>query len=319
MPKTVKSFFNIIFVLIFLGASTSSAEVVDKIIVIVNDEIVTRGELDRVLLPIYQQYKTQYSGEELAEKIDKARSNVLNRIIEDKLLLSEAKRRKIEIKDEEVEAKMDEIKKRFATEEEFKEALKEERMLLGELEKKYRDRIKVDKMVDKEIRRSISLSPSEVINYYRDHEEEFGEPEKIKLRAILIKVNGSRTREASLKLAKEILSRLQEGGDFASLAKRYSDGPYKESGGDMAWVKKGELMDKIDNLVFTLEENELSGILQTGMGFHIFKVEQKMSPRTMDFREAKDRIEHVLYQKKTEEKLRSWIDELKENAYIAFK
>ena len=83
-----------------LSTLSIHAEVVDRIIVIVNDEIITQGEVDKILVSVYQKFKVQYSGEELNAKIDEARTNLLETLISDRLLLSEARRKKIEVEDE---------------------------------------------------------------------------------------------------------------------------------------------------------------------------------------------------------------------------
>ena len=113
--------------------------------------------------------------------------------------------------------------------------------------------------------------------------------------------------------------RLEEGGDFALLAERYSEGPYASSGGDLGWIRNGELMNRINDIVFTLNDNEISGIIETNLGFHIFKAEDREEPRELDLYEVKDQIEQMIYSQKTNDKLRSWVDRLKENAYIAFR
>ena len=141
----------------------------------------------------------------------------------------------------------------------------------------------------------------------------------IRPRAILIKKRADRPEGEALDMAKEILKRLEEGSDFELLAHKYSDGPYAKSGGDMGWVKKGELMERIDILIFSMEVNEISAILVTNVGYHIFKVEEKRPPNQRTFSEVKDEIEKKLFNKKVEESLGQWIDRLKEDAYIALR
>ncbi|UCD54625.1 MAG: peptidylprolyl isomerase [Candidatus Omnitrophota bacterium] len=318
MPRSGRISLIVIFIyftLIFF----SYAEVVSKILVIVNDEVITQGEVNRILIPIYKQYKELYTGQEFARKLDEARRNVLQKLIQDKLLLTEGKRRKIEAGDEEVEIKIESLRKRFPDEEEFKKTLERENILLSELEKKIKERIIIDKLIDMEIRRRVSISPSEIVEYYESHRDEFEEPEKIKLKSILVKISEDRPEKESLELAKRILARLEEGANFGLLAEEYSDGPYAESAGDMGWVKPGELMPKINDTIFTLEENQFSGILKTNLGFHIFKVEEKNASRARKFDEARDDIERILFSNKLEEHLGRWLENLKKDAYIAFR
>ncbi|MFH1381014.1 MAG: peptidylprolyl isomerase [Candidatus Omnitrophota bacterium] len=299
--------------------TSAYAAVVDKIVVIVNDEVITRGDIDRILRPLYQQNKDALGTEELAEKLDTARKALVKRLINDKLLLAEARKKEVEIDQAEIDVKIDEIKKRFPSEEEFVQAIAKENLVISDLEKQYRERMLIDKIIDQEVRYSISITPNEVLTYYEENKDKFNEPKKVKVSSILIRVGDQHSTEAAEKLARKILSRLEEGGDFAALAKKYSEGPYADSGGDMGWVKENELMDKINDLVFSLEINEISGILETTLGFHIFKVDAKAPARVKTFQEVKNPIEEILYRDKVEKKLVEWLDKLKENAYIAFR
>lgn len=312
--------FLTVFVLLFIFLNQSGfGIVVDKVLVIVNDEIITQGDLERILFPVYQRYRMQYTDEELAGVMEETRRSVLMRLIQDKLLLSEARRKKIEVTEEEVQKKTAEMRKRFRTEEEFEIALAQEDLILSELEKKHRERIMIDKLIDSEIRGGISVSPSEIMAFYEKNKDLLKEPRQVKIRSILIRVNDARSEEEARKLAEELLGRLAEGGDFALLAKTYSEGPYADSGGDMGWVKEGELMARINDLVFELDENEISGILKTDLGFHIFMAEEKKISKPRSFSEARERIEQILYNQKVQEKLNNWMEELKQNAYIAFR
>jgi peptidyl-prolyl cis-trans isomerase SurA len=303
----------------FLSVAQLHAAVVDKVAVVVNDEIITQGEIDKILYSAYQQFKVQYSDEELEERINEARTSLVKTLIEDRLLLSEAKRRNIMVSNKEVQERMDEVRSQFKSEKEFRTALEADNITIGELEKRYKERIMRDKVIDIEIRGSISVSPQEVVEFYKGHKEEFKEPEKIKLRSILIRVTDERPRDEALKLAQTILVRLEEGGDFMLLADRYSEGPHASSGGDMGWVRNGELLKRINDVVFTLNDNEISGIIETNLGFHIFKAENREESRELEFSEVKDHIEQMIYAQKTNDKIKSWIDRLKENAYIAFR
>ena len=304
---------------LLLFSASSQAIVVDKIVVVVNDEVITQGDIDRILRPLYQQNKDTLTAEDMAEKLDEARKTLLKRLINDKLLLAEARRKEIEVEQSEIDAKLGEVKKRFPSEEEFIQAITQENILLSDLEKQYKERIMIDKIIDQEVRWAVAITPNEALTYYDENKKDFNEPKKVKLHSILIRVGENHPSAKAEKLARRILSRLEEGGDFAALAKQYSEGPYADSGGDMGWVKENDLMERINELVFNMEINEISGILETTLGFHIFKVEGKTPARTKTYQEVKTRIEEILYRTKVEEKLIKWLDELKENAYIAFR
>lgn len=310
-----------VLIAVFLACLSPAAEpvVVDKVLVVINDEIITQGDVNRILLPIYGEFKNIYSGRELESKLSEARKNVIGKLIEDKLLLAEAKRREIEVESTEIENRINKAKKQFSTEEEFRYTLTKEGLGMSDLGEKYKTRIMIDKLIRMEVAGKIAVSPSEVVNYYKDNIGVFEERAMTKLRSIFIRITDERTEREALKLAKRLLRRLEEGGEFTLLASKYSDGAYASSGGDRGWVKKGELMDRIDGLVFSMEKGELSGVLKTKLGFHIFKVEDKKPSKLKEFREVKDQIEEFLFNNKIHDKLSELINRLKEDAYIVFK
>ena len=319
MPKKTKFLYLAVYLIFLCSAYDTRAEVIDKIVVIVNDDVITQSEVDKILLPIYAQYKNLYSKEELAERIGAARRGVLERLIDDKILLGEAKKKKIEVGDAEIEARVQEARGRFSGEEEFKLALMQENLRLSELEKRFRERLTIEKFVNREVMGKISVSPTEILDYYESHKSEFENPLKVKLRAILVKISEDRPRDEALKAAQKILYRLKEGGDFGLLAKEYSEGPYADKGGDMAWVEKGQLIERIDALVFDMKVGEISGILETELGFHLFRVEERTEESAKSFAEEKEGIEQFLISGKRQIKLGQLIAGLKENAYIAFR
>jgi len=188
---------------------------------------------------------------------------------------------------------------------------------LKDLRTRYKEQLMTKRLIDQKIGSKIVVTPVELSNYYNSHIDKFMMPEEIKLRNILIKPKEDPKK--ALELANNILARLKEGSDFAGLAKVYSEGPNASEGGLMGYVKKGDLLPEIEKVVFELNEQETSGIIQTSVGYHIFKVEEKKASKQMSLSEARNAIEEALFQEKVKEKIKGWIEGLKKNAYIAFK
>ena len=115
------------------------------------------------------------------------------------------------------------------------------------------------------------------------------------------------------------MHRIKEGCDFEGLAKEYSESPGASEGGTMGYVKKGDLMPQIEGIVFNLKEGQTSDIVQSPLGYHIFKVDGKKARRTMELFEVRQNIEEFLYREKVSQRLKSWIDSLAKSAYIEFK
>jgi len=301
------------------AANPGYAEVVDKIAIVVNDEIICDSEIEGMLVPVYDKFKTVYSGEALMAKLEDARQKAVERLIEDRLVLSEAKKQNITVDDREVEEKVADAKRRFGSQEVFEEALASQRLTLKELKGRYREQIMTRKMMDMKVGSTISITPVEVNNYYNNHLDDFSQEEALKLRNILIRVKEGTDINKALELAREISGKLKEGGDFSELASSYSEGPGAQEGGLMGYVKRGDLLPEIEKAVFNMNEGEVSDVIQTSLGYHIFKIDEKRPARTLTLNEARRDVEEALYREKTNEKVKGWIEGLKKNAYIAFK
>lgn len=297
----------------------SYGEIVDKIAVVVNDEVITNGEIDRALLPMYQQYQSIYKGKELISKLEEQRQKVIEQLIEDRLILSQAKKLNIEVDEREIDAKLNETIRRFASKEEFEQALKEQRLTAKDLRARYRDQLMARMLVDQEIGSKISVTPMEMANYYNAHADDFAQPEHIKVLNILLSPKSDVDIKKTLALAREIERRLREGGDFGALAKVYSEGPGADEGGSMGYVKRGDLMPEIEKVVFDMKVGETSGMIQTSLGYHFFRVEEKKERRILPFSEVKTAAEEAVFREKIKDKLQVWVEGLKKNAYIAFK
>ncbi|MCX5667190.1 MAG: peptidylprolyl isomerase, partial [Candidatus Omnitrophica bacterium] len=143
---------------------------------------------------------------------------------------------------------------------------------------------------------------------------------EIRLRSILIKPSKERGGEAgALQVIRDLMKRLKEGCGFEGLAKEYSDTPGVDESGSMGYVKKGDLMPQIEEIVFNLKEGEITEIIQSPLGYHIFKVDEKKIRRMRELAEVRQDIEEFLYREKAGQKLKGWIDSLAKSAYIEFK
>ena len=295
------------------------AEVVDKIAIVVNNEIITQQEIERMLVPVYEQYRTMYHGDELIKRLEEARQKIVEQLIDDKLILAEAKRANIEVDEREIDSRVEEATRRFGSREKFDEGLKEQGLPERDAGTRYREQIVMRKLIDQKVGAGLVITPIEISDYYNKHINEFAQAEALKLRNILIKLKDRTDHNKELELAKEISVTLKGGEDFSELAKIYSDGPGAAEGGVMGYVKRGDLLPEIEKVVFALSEGEVSDVIQTSVGYHIFKVEERREPRNLSFSEARRDIEDAIYQEKVKEKVSGWLSGLKKNAYIAFK
>lgn len=308
--------------IVFLAAIMPAALciTIDKIVAIVNDEVITQREVAQLLIPIYEQYKKEYTGKRLQNKMIEARNMALGQLIDDKLILSEAKGQGIKATDKEIDLRLQVIKDRFETEEEFREILVEQNISLSELRARQKNDIIKSKLVRKEMGLKAGVTPIEVREYYDGHIEEFTEPEKVRVYNILVEKGGDgRTAKESGFLIEKIEASIKDGEDFEELAREYSDGPNASEGGSLGLVKKGQMIAEIDNAIFSLEAGQTSDIIESSIGYHIFKITERIPGKLLDFETAKYEIEDSLYRHKIEAHIKKWLTELKKNAYISIK
>lgn len=298
---------------VFLQASCI-AEVVDKVEVVVNDEMITRREIDRLLVPIYEKYQATYDTKTLITKMNEARQKVVEQMIEDKLIYGEAKKAGIKIDERSIDDRIESMVKNTGGRDNFDKMLASQQITIKELRNRYIEQAMSHRFIEYKFGSKVTIAPSEISDYYSKHADKFSQPEEALVRNILIKPGEDPARSA--KLAGEILKRLKEGCDFGGLAKIYSEGPAAQEGGLMGYVKRGDLMPQIEDAVFKLKGGEMSGIIKTSVGYHILKVEERRPGKVRSFGEVKREVEEAIFTEKMNSKVKGWVESLKKNAYI---
>jgi peptidyl-prolyl cis-trans isomerase SurA len=266
---------------LLLCVPSSAQQVLDRIVAVVGDQIILQSELDMQL----QIYLNQ-TGTELKSPTQESqlKRELLDQMINDKLLLLAAKKdTTIQVTSQEVEdavkEQMTKVKSEF-TEEAFKEQLKAEGLTESELKKKYREQLGNQMMIDRLISSKlskVSVSTKEVKDFYQTYKDSIpDQPDAVKLSHILLEIKTSpETLDSVRKVGEGILERAKKGEDFAKLASWYSDDPTGKEGGDLGFFKKGDMIPKFEQVAFALKPGEISDVVQTDLGFHIIKVEEK--------------------------------------------
>ena len=307
------------FVSSFIISLSAYGELLDQVIAVVNDDVITYSELERVLEPLYHQYEDSYAGPELFAKLQGARWSMLNQLIEERLVLQEAKKKEMEIEEDVLMKRVEEVESRFSSKEEFQRELARSDMTLEEFREREREKLTAFSILMGEVSKRVIISPQNIISYYHDHEDEYVESEKVYLYQIFIKEGD----EAKPRMAEKLLDRLEAGEDFKELAKVYSEGPAKEKGGDWGFIERGYLnpdtMGEIEEVAFKLEAGSHSGIIETPLGYHIVMVEAIKREQVVPVSEMWSEIERKLYEEEAEKVKDEWISGLKKKAYISIK
>jgi peptidyl-prolyl cis-trans isomerase SurA len=251
----------------------------DRIVAVVGSDVITESELEDALTLLQAQFVTPVPDESL-------KYDVLDQMIENRILVSQAKAETIQVTHDEIEEALEksieEIRSRFATEEEFARELDKEKTTIAELKERYRDEIEdrllVQHLVDKSLKRNIRVSDTDIRNFYESKKESIpDQPTTVRLAHILIvpKPGGSAEQRAR-SLINTILQRIEEGVDFAQLARQYSaDAATASKGGDLGTIKRGELPDpELESTLFAMIPAEVT-VAPSLFGYHVIQCIEK--------------------------------------------
>lgn len=290
-----------------------------KVIARVNGVGITVGQVDRAVNSYIPQAVFHQSVSD--EKIVNYRRQALQTLILNEILYQEAGKRGMKATDEDVDAKLKDVKEKYKGEARFEEVLKSNNLTLSD----YRSMLARDLLVEKVNEVGYGTPPvvtdEDVEKYYTGNKERFMEPEKVKVSHILIKVNPSSSRqqfEELVKKAEMILKKVQEGEDFAALAREFSEDPSKEQGGDLGYVHRGRFEPEFEAAAFSMAEGEVRGLIRTIYGFHVLKVEAKTAPRQVEFAEIRDKLKKNLAEEASDKARRDWLQQLWDKATIEY-
>lgn len=271
-----------------------------NVVITVNGEEITDEAIDERsdLFFFLTGYPEEY-------KSDIPRETFLDQLINEKLLLQEAAKEGISISKSELSESMDElIEASPISEEELEKQLKENGFSMKDLEEYYKNQMLLNKLVNESVLPNIEISDEEIKDYYNDNKERYSAKEgQIRARHILV---------ATEEEAKELILKLDQGEDFAELAKENSIGPSSRDGGNLGFFGRGQMVMEFENEAFSLMVNEISDPVKTDFGWHIIQ----RQPNSIFLSEAEESIKNSLALEMQKEALEEYVDVLKENAEI---
>ncbi len=297
-------------------APLTGAKIVERIIARVNNEIITQRAYDQEQEKLRQQLAEQYSGAELEAQIKEQSKNLLRDLIDQSLMVQKAKDDDINVETDVVK-ELDGIRKKnnLATLEDLETAIEKDGMNYEDYKDEIRRNLLMREVIGREVGSRILLSRDDARKFYEAHKKEFESPGMVRLGQILVSTEKRKPEEAE-KRANEALAELKAGQRFADIAKKYSDGPAAEQGGDVGFMKEGSLAPDIAALVAKLDLNEFSNPIQTKYGYIILKVLERYSPGIPKFEEVEQRVNEVLYDQKMQPDLREYLKRLRKESYI---
>jgi peptidyl-prolyl cis-trans isomerase SurA len=284
------------------------AEVVDRIVAIVNEDVITLGEVQKY---VEVEKKSRYSSVNEYVRNTQLRERV-DAFIENLLISQQGKKLKLEVDDKDVEQAIETLARQNSiTKEQLKEQLKTEKIEYKDFEDGIKKSILRNRVLARVLSQAPTVTEKAVREYYDTHASEF-DVEEYKLQQIFISVK----RPDAVDRSREAFTLLRENRPFEEVARLYSDENIKLE--DAGYVKKDEMIPALANAVKLLLPGTFSTPVQTEYGFHIIKlIEERKDPGS--FEAAKGSIQEKLYKVETEKKYKDYITKLKSSAYIEVK
>lgn len=273
----------------------------DKIVAIVNCDVITQKDLDDFINFTRMQMSSSYNREEIENKIKTIKKDLLDKLIEDKIILQEAKKNNIKLDEARVKARIEELQKHYGSDANLQAALAGQGLVQADIESRIREQLLMYGIVNAKVRSKIVINPKEVTEFYEKNIEEFKFPIQLQIDSLTAK---------NADEARQIFLNLKSGKDPESLVNTDSVSL------DRMNVIKGQLRKDIEEVVFKLKEQGVSAPVKIGNKYYIFKLNRIVPPRQQNLTEIRDRLYTILFNQKMEEELTKWLDELKRHSYI---
>ena len=311
--KKAKLFLISVGWILLLGIGVSQAEVANRIVAIVNNEIITYRELEKALKEMAPQVPQKNNPE--------VQKQVLFQLVDQKIVDNQVKRMGIAISKEEVEMSIKRLRKeqRLERQEDFTAALAREGITEEDLRNRTREQIQRFRLVSREVQNKIVISEAQLKEYYQNNKERFQLTDGVHLALISLPVSPDRSSEEALKQkekAEMILERLKKGESFGEMAKAYSQDPSASAGGDLGIIPLKELSSSLREIVSQLKPGEFSPVLENPDGWQLIQLINFQEGKASTFEEVKDRIQDQLFQEEIDKRFTQFIQKLRERSYI---
>ncbi|MCK5784200.1 MAG: SurA N-terminal domain-containing protein [Desulfobacterales bacterium] len=319
-----KYFFCPVLVLFFLAAASLpavSAEVVDRIVAVVNDDIIRLVELNKTVSRFEEQIRLKgYSPDTENEEIYKIRMEVLNNLIDEKLADQEIRNAGFFVDEREIDNAIEQVKAmNYYSDEDLRKALTASGVNMEEYREEIKRQILRNKLVNIKIKSKIIITESEIKNYYENNLDKYASKTKYLLRNILMAypiAMDTQSKQIVYSRMAAVYKQLDEGALFTEIAQKDSEAMNAGDGGSLGLFLISELAENIAEAIKDLKPGEISSITETDQGYQIFYVEKIEETDGRTLSEMTDEIRQLLYEASVNEKFQSWIEDLREDAHI---
>ncbi len=299
----------------------ADAVVVDRIVAVVNDDLITLYDLNKTLKPYEENIRALgYTPERERETLFKLRTDLLNRLIDRKLTDQVIKKNNIAVSEAEIDTALERLKEaRSLTDEDLRTGLGQQGLTLEEYRKNIKQQLLRNRLVNREIKSKIVITEDDSKIYYAAHREKYAIETKYHIWNISMRLSefaDESTKSLALEKMDAVTTKLTQGRTFESLAAEDSDSPMAPKGVDLGLYRLDELSAQLQKAVGVMKAGDFSPILKTDMGYQIIYVQKIVETDAKSLAEVKSEIQEILYNEAVDNRFQAWLEELRKRAHI---
>jgi len=298
-------FFLILILMIF---SPVQGKMIDKVVAVINGEIVTLHELNQRLENNTDRAKTPDISQDSVNKQKRVLRSMVNNI----LLEQEADRLQITVSDMEVENRIDRmLESRGLSREQFEDMLEQRNISLREYKSRIKRQIKKNKLLSSMVRQKVIVTEQEIREYYRENEEKYTQSKQCKICIILMQ------HKTSLQ---NIVHRIHKGEiSFELAAQKYSRGPARDKGGCLGTFKWSDMKKNWKSVIRNLHPGEVSEVVSLDKGYAAFKLDSEIKRNKTPLQEVRNKIRDKIYSEKLRSRYEKYLQDLRSEAVVEVK
>jgi peptidyl-prolyl cis-trans isomerase SurA len=300
---------------------SQGAEIVDRIVAVVNDDIITLFELNQSIKPYEDKiHALGYTEEKERRMVFKVREDVLSQLIDRKIEDQQIKRSNIKISEEQIDQTIERIKeKNFFTDEDLRLALAKDGLTMEAYRNKIKEEMLGTRLINLEVKSKIVITEEDIAAYYEKHLDTYGGKQKYHLRNILIRIPSFADENKKLEIrAKidEILKELKAGQSFETMAKNYSGSSTAAEGGDLGLFELESLSPQLQKTIKKMKSGEFTPVLETDQGYQIFFLQEILKTPGKSLEDVSSEIQRILFEENADKKYQEWIEGLRKQSVI---
>ncbi len=288
----------------------------------VNETVITEADVQQEVQNIVAQMQNEVSPEQLQQMMPRLNKEAVENLINRILLIAEAERKNLHPTPEDIKAQLDNIISRFPSLETFQQQMEKNGISMEIIENDIKMQLKISMMVKESLSNvNISVTDEEIKKFFDENPGSFKIPEQVHASHILFKIDSKESDAVKSQKRLEIaglLGQLEKGADFEKMAKKHSECPSSQQGGNLGFFERGKMVKPFEDAAFSLEKGGLSDIVESPFGFHLIKVHDHNEAHDLQLNEVSEKIREHLVSTHEQQAFGNYLIALRESAQIEY-